>query len=148
MPASSKEIFSAQIKAGRRVYFIDVKEAHGGVRYLVISETQSSGSKWRHNRVMVFQEHIPAFMETLNEALGIMGYLLPSRKTYSVEKIRQEYPKAYTKWTREEEVTLREGFLRGVSVKELSAILGRQPGAIRSRLQKLGLLKGVKPNPP
>lgn len=98
--------------------------------------------------MMVFQEHVPAFMETLNEALGIMGYLLPSRKTYSAEKICQEYPKAYTKWTQEEEVTLREGLLRGMSVKELSAILGRQPGAIRSRLQKLGLLKGVKPNPP
>ena len=52
-----------------RVYFIDGKESRSGVKYLVISESRMSKEKWEHNRVMVFQEHIPSFVRALGRAL-------------------------------------------------------------------------------
>lgn len=58
-----------------------------------------------------------------------------------VEKIRREYPKAYTKWTYLEDQDLKDQFLKGKSTKELSIQFQRQPGGIRARLMKLGLIE-------
>ncbi|HUU64434.1 MAG TPA: hypothetical protein VMX96_11065 [Dehalococcoidia bacterium] len=66
----------------------------------------------------------------------------PSKtKAYDVEEIRAEHPKAYTKWTEEEDNILRNEYFRGKTVEELASKLQRKPGAIRSRLIRLGLLK-------
>jgi len=121
------------------VYFIDVKESRSGVKYLVISESRSSKEAREHSRVMIFQEHIPSFVRALKRALETFGIVFPEGKTYSQAEIRSRYPKAYMKWTQEEEAILSEGFLQGKSVEELANILGRKPSAVRSRLRKLGL---------
>lgn len=62
-------------------------------------------------------------------------------KAYDVEEIREKHPKAYTKWTEDEDNLLRKEYLRGKTVEELASMLQRKPGAIRSRLIRLGLLK-------
>lgn len=61
-------------------------------------------------------------------------------KAYGVEEIREKYPKAYTKWTEDEDNNLRNEYLRGKTVEELASSFQRKPGAIRSRLLRLGLL--------
>lgn len=55
------------------------------------------------------------------------------------EKIREEHPKAYTKWTAEEDEKLKKLFHRGVQIREIAEIFGRKKGAISSRLKKLEL---------
>jgi ATP-dependent DNA helicase PIF1 len=60
-------------------------------------------------------------------------------KTYSVEKIRETHPSAYTTWTAEEDAALMAGFQAGKSSSQLAEMLGRKAGAIRSRLKKLKL---------
>lgn len=62
-------------------------------------------------------------------------------KTYDVEKIRQKYPRAYVKWTREEDEKLKNEYASGQQIGELAKKFQRQSGAIRSRLQKLGLIE-------
>lgn len=62
-------------------------------------------------------------------------------KTYSVAKIRVQHPKAYAKWTVEDDASLKRQYHIGKTVDELAIIFQRQPNAIRSRLQKLGLMK-------
>jgi len=63
--------------------------------------------------------------------------------TYTLEEKRQEHRRAYLPWTVAEEERLRIGFIsRGYSIEQLSARLGRNPGAIRSRLERLGLTDG------
>ena len=57
-----------------------------------------------------------------------------------MQGIRQKYRRAYEKWTDEEDERLRAEFRSGKRVKELAGIFQRQPGAIRSRLDKLGCL--------
>lgn len=134
------ELFSEKITAGSRTYFFDVKESREGAKYLVISESKRGGKEdYEHNRIMIFQEHIPVFAKGLKNALK---FIRKSGKTkaYGVEEIRQKYPKAYAKWTEDEDNFLRNEYLRGQTIDELASTFQRQPSAIRSRLRKLGLV--------
>ena len=60
-------------------------------------------------------------------------------KAYSVEGIRHDHPKAYEKWDAAQDAQLRQLFQEGKSVADIAAMMKRQPGAIASRLAKLGL---------
>jgi hypothetical protein len=60
-------------------------------------------------------------------------------KSYSQEKIRQVYPKAYEKWTHEDDDMLKKEFQSGKNTNSLADFFKRKIGAIRSRLKKLGL---------
>ncbi|MEK0179666.1 MAG: hypothetical protein EAZ98_23955 [Oscillatoriales cyanobacterium] len=62
-------------------------------------------------------------------------------KSYDVEKIRQKYPRAYVKWSREEDEKLKNEYASGQKIGELAKKFQRQSGAIRSRLRKLGLME-------
>ena len=58
-----------------------------------------------------------------------------------IEKKRAEgYSSAYEKWTSSEIDKLKNEFMSGLSIKELSKIHGRTKGAIRSRLKKENLI--------
>jgi DNA-binding NarL/FixJ family response regulator len=61
-------------------------------------------------------------------------------KSYDVEEIRHDHPRAYEKWSAEEDKQLSELFRSGKTVKEIAKALDRQEGAIRSRLVKLNLV--------
>jgi DNA-binding NarL/FixJ family response regulator len=60
-----------------------------------------------------------------------------------MQAIQHEHPRAYSAWKTEGDESLRRLFASGKHVKEIAALLYRQPGAIKSRLEKLGL----KPRP-
>lgn len=68
--------------------------------------------------------------------LGSVGAKIKTQ-TYSVTRIRKSYPNAYQKWTAEQEKLLISQYQAGKTIKELSLILGRQPGGISSQLKKL-----------
>ena len=57
------------------------------------------------------------------------------------EKIRQKYPRAYVKWSQDEDENLQKEYASGQQIGELAQRFQRQPSAIRSRLQKLGLIE-------
>lgn len=63
-------LYSKRIKAGRRVYFIDVKRNKRGDLYLAISEKrkEKDGSVKR-TRVIVFEEDILKFEDAFNEVV-------------------------------------------------------------------------------
>ncbi|WP_128507520.1 hypothetical protein [Streptomyces inhibens] len=60
-----------------------------------------------------------------------------SRK-YTVEDVRKQHRNAYQKWSAEDDERLLDMHDTGSSVEELAECFGRQPSAIRSRLDKLG----------
>jgi hypothetical protein len=62
-------------------------------------------------------------------------------RSYSLETVRQRYPRAYEKWTEDVDARLRIEYGKGLSIQLLSEMFQRQPSAIRSRLRKLGILK-------
>jgi len=54
-------------------------------------------------------------------------------------EIKETAPRAYERWTDEEQEKLKELHGRGLSARQIAGELERQPSAIRSRLAKLGL---------
>ena len=60
---------------------------------------------------------------------------------YSVEQARKTHPNAYRSWSENEDKALTEHYQSGKRAGEISELLGRGPGAIRSRLVKLKLIK-------
>lgn len=56
-----------------------------------------------------------------------------------LQKIRLTHPRAYERWSEEVLLFLRRSFDAGESIETLAEALQRQPGAISSRLRKLGL---------
>jgi len=58
-------------------------------------------------------------------------------KTYSLDDKRAVHKNAYSPWTAEEEQQLMDLHHKGFKVKEISETLGRNEGAIQSRLKKL-----------
>ncbi len=68
------------------------------------------------------------------------GASIPAGRPRTLEEIRRDYPSAYDKWSKKDDELLAQGFRRGNNPADIAALLGRQPGAIRSRLSKLGLV--------
>ena len=68
----------------------------------------------------------------------------PKRLPSYIERARVTHRRAWARWTREEDAQLTSLFQRGDSRDEIAQALGRQPGAIRSRLIKLGLISDTE----
>jgi len=77
------------------------------------------------------QPEMPTVPKPAPEAVGNVP-------TY-VEETRRKHPRAYEKWSDEEDERLREAYEADAKVKDLAVDFARKPGAIRSRLKKLGL---------
>ena len=138
MESKRQELFSISVAAGSRTYFFDVKESVNGNKYLKISESRRDPEgEFEHSRVMVYEEHIEQFLDGVKQAVHFMT---EGEQAYSVERIRRQYPNAYARWNDEQDRFLREAYGQGQTIAELAAQLGRQPGAIESRLRKLGLV--------
>jgi len=63
----------------------------------------------------------------------------PATKRYDVSALRESHSNAYAPWTEDDDLELRRRHQSGETVAALAAEFGRKPGAIRSRLKKLGL---------
>lgn len=59
--------------------------------------------------------------------------------TKQKQQAQQSHPRAYEPWTEDEEKQLLSLHECGYSIREICDELGRQPGAIRSRLRKLSV---------
>lgn len=95
-----KELFTEKVVAGSRTYFFDAKEAKDGTKYLVISESRQRSSSYNNSRVMVFEEHLEAFAIGFQKTLQFLGVKI---KAYKVNDVRQTYPKAYERWSPDED---------------------------------------------
>jgi GcrA cell cycle regulator len=64
----------------------------------------------------------------------------PSGPASKVADVRKTYPRAYEKWTEEDEQRLRELIDAGLTVAQMAHRLQRQRSAIRSRIVRLNLV--------
>jgi len=78
-------------------------------------------------------------------ALAASEALVLNRNTLSREermkKIQQRYARAYEKWTEEEERFIVDLYNEGKTMREIAVISQRQPNAVKSRLERLGLFQ-------
>jgi hypothetical protein len=62
---------------------------------------------------------------------------MKNEKAYSIDRIREQYEKAYQPWTPEDDLELKRLYQEGVSIHELAETFSRNKGSIRSRLKKI-----------
>ena len=100
------------------------------------------------NALGQLSQEIAAIPNRVQEAVGDRNFLPASSdvqnnadlsKTQN-EKIRQKYPRAYVKWSQDEDENLKNEYASGQKIGELASKFQRQPAVIRSRLQKLGVM--------
>jgi len=65
-------------------------------------------------------------------------------RAYTFDEIHVKYPKAYAKWSPEDDEKLKNLYQSGKTNDELAYIFQRKTGAIESRLVKLGLTEKTK----
>lgn len=65
---NTNAIYSTMVKSGKTTYFIDLKEAKNGSKYLSISETRLDGEEKKRNTVRVFGETMEQFRKAIEEA--------------------------------------------------------------------------------
>jgi uncharacterized protein (DUF433 family) len=79
---------------------------------------------------------------TAEEIIEVEGEIVVAshnRRIINLTEIRKEHPRAYEKWESPEDNELVSFYQSGKKIDEIAQLLQRQPGAIRSRLDKLGL---------
>lgn len=69
MATNNNAMFSTMVRAGRTTYFVDVKEAKNGSKYMAIAETRmDADDKKQRTTLRVFGEHIDQFRQAIEEA--------------------------------------------------------------------------------
>jgi hypothetical protein len=67
--ATPNAVYSSMVRAGRTTYFVDVKEAKNGKRYMSISENRlDDEDKKQRTTVRVFKESVDQFRQAVEEA--------------------------------------------------------------------------------
>ncbi|MGD0036630.1 MAG: DUF3276 family protein [Bacteroidota bacterium] len=66
--ANPNGLFSTAVKAGKNTYFVDVKEAKNGNKYLAITESQINGDSKKKTTIRVFGEAIGQLSQAVAEA--------------------------------------------------------------------------------
>jgi hypothetical protein len=66
--ANTNALFSSMVRSGRTTYFIDLKEAKNGSKYLSLSENRLDGEEKKRSTVRVFGDSIEEFRKAVDEA--------------------------------------------------------------------------------
>lgn len=69
MATSNSSVYSSVVRAGRTTYFVDVKEAKNGAKYLSIAESRiDNEDKRQRTTLRVFGESVEQFRQAIAEA--------------------------------------------------------------------------------
>ena len=72
--AKTDALFSTMVRSGRTTYFVDVREAKNGNKFLSISESRVDGDEKRQRTtVRVFGETIDQFRQAVDEAAASLA---------------------------------------------------------------------------
>ncbi len=66
---NNNAIFSTMVRSGRTTYFVDVREARNGSKFISISENRIDGDEKRQRTtVRVFGDTVDQFRQAINDA--------------------------------------------------------------------------------
>lgn len=157
MSSFGKQISSSRVRAGCRTYFLDLKEYDGlGVCLVIIESKRISDGAFERCRIVVDSEYVPRLFQSLrklleeNNLLGQSGRSADRGESLRLSNTksgkanfstrRVDYPNAYLPWASADDELLKEAFQKCRELTLLADTFMRTPSAIRSRLQKLGLI--------
>jgi hypothetical protein len=100
--------------------------------------TFDEGLVWFWSHGMAITSHPASDIESLS-AMHVEGAANDEGLENAVERTRERHPRAFEAWTDAEDERLRHAHATGLTRVQLSEMFERQPSAIRSRLDALGL---------
>jgi len=136
----NNEIESLKVPAGKRTYFIDVKQTGESIKYLKISESKRlENGEYERHQILIFEEDINNIAEAVKQLLVHFPTYKKTETKSRMEKTKEQFENAYKPWTETDDLQLTQLFCDGSKPKELSQIFKRNVGAINSRIKKLEL---------
>ncbi|MGB9695460.1 MAG: DUF3276 family protein [Caldisericaceae bacterium] len=143
MEEEIKELLLEKVTAGKRTYFISVRKASKGSSYLVVAESiKNNDGTLTRNSVMIYDDHLEDVNKAIQKAIKFMEKRTESH--FDREKVIAKSPNEFKNWTTEEEKLLKEEYIKGKSIEQLSKEFSRSINAITHRLEKLGLIDKPK----
>jgi hypothetical protein len=73
MTTTNNALYSTMVRAGKTTFFVDVKEAKNGKKYLSISENVLDGEEKKRTTMRVFSESIDQFQKAISEAAAAVA---------------------------------------------------------------------------
>ena len=74
MATITSSLYSSVVRAGRTTYFVDVKEAKNGAKYLSISESRiDNDDKRQRTTLRVFGESVEQFRQAVVDAAAAVA---------------------------------------------------------------------------
>lgn len=61
-------LYSTMIRSGRTTYFIDLKEAKNGNKYLSITESRIDGDQKKKQTIRIFGDSVSEFRKAIDDA--------------------------------------------------------------------------------
>ena len=135
-------LHTEQVSVKNRTYYLDLQETEKGNNYLVINQTKSDEEGVTERvKMILFEEDLWRFSQALIKTL----FYFKKENTRVVNgayiaKVRETYPNAFQRWTKEDEELLKDLYQQGHKVEELMVHFKRNEQGIRTRLQRLGLI--------
>jgi len=72
--ANNNALYSTMVRSGRTTYFVDVKEAKNGSKYIAISENRiDNEDKRQRTTVRVFGDSVSQFRQAIDEAASAVA---------------------------------------------------------------------------
>jgi hypothetical protein len=73
--SAKNPMYSTMIRSGKTTYFIDVREAKNGSKFISISETKIDGEERKRVTLRIFSESLSEFRNAVDEAVASLGTL-------------------------------------------------------------------------
>lgn len=71
---NNNALFSTTVKSGRTTYFVDVREAKNGNKFISISENRfDADDKKQRTTIRVFGETVNEFKAAIDDAAGVVA---------------------------------------------------------------------------
>lgn len=136
MTEQKQTIWSERVRAGGAGYFLDVRETGKGRVFLSMAQSRKAdGGGWKSERIVVFESCLEPFRKAFLSALEIMDREAGERRRAVIDEVRKAHPRAFEKWTPEDDALFERLHGDGTSAGDIAAALGRTERAIRMRIE-------------
>ncbi len=142
MKQNQNTINSEKVLLDGKVFFFDLKEAKNGNKYLAITQSKPvEDDNFERIKMILFENEIEAFNEAMSKVLKDFKPRWRKPTEAYITELRKKHPMAFQPWSKENEELLISMYNEGKDIPALALALQRQEGAIRARLNKLGLIE-------
>ena len=97
-PYDKEIVFSQAVKAGKRIYYLDVKKNRKEELFLAITESkkivngegEDAQFSYEKHKIFIYKEDLEKFSKSINEAIAYIKEYQPFEAPAEVEEVKEE----------------------------------------------------------